>query len=467
VAEKIITYTASKTARKFHNSKAFVRGIMGPVGSGKSVACCMELFKWAQEQQAGPDGFRKSRFLVVRNTLPQLETTTIKTWVDWFPPSLFGRMTGKPPYTHYINYGDVKMEVIFIALDKPEDVKKLLSFECTGIWFNEAREIEKEIVDAGTGRVGRYPSKKDGGCTRAGIIMDTNPPSDDHWWYNFAEEDVPNGYEFFRQPGGLTAEAENVENLPDGYYEKMMAGKDQEWINVYVHGNYGFISDGKPIYNQYKDDLHFSEKVIYNHKLPLYIGLDFGLTPAAIFLQKDVLDRWAAIDELVLEDAGAKTLGRVLRAKIQAEYPNKKIFISGDPAGEQRSQTDEKTPFEMLKSEGIHAKPAPTNDFAIRVESVNTPLGRLIDGVPGLVIGPKCKVLRKAMGGGYKYRKLNVSGGAKYSEKPDKNKFSHPAEALQYGLLGGGEGKVVIRSYNPNKNKRSAYSSADYNELTY
>lgn len=155
-----INYEAGPIAAKFHLSNASVRGLMGPVGSGKSVACCFEMFRRSQEQKPGADGIRRTRWLVVRNTLPQLETTTIKTWVDWFPPEIFGRMTGKPPYTHYLKYADINMEVIFIALDKPEDVKKLLSLECTGIWFNEAREINKEIVDAATARVGRYPAKK-------------------------------------------------------------------------------------------------------------------------------------------------------------------------------------------------------------------------------------------------------------------------------------------------------------------
>ena len=38
--------------------------------------------------------------------------------------------------------------IIFLALDQPKDVKKLLSLELTGVFINEAREISKDIVDA-------------------------------------------------------------------------------------------------------------------------------------------------------------------------------------------------------------------------------------------------------------------------------------------------------------------------------
>jgi hypothetical protein len=32
-----------------------------------------------------------------------------------------------------------------------------------------------------------------------------------------------------------------------------------------------------------------------------------------------------------------------------------------------------------------------------------------------------------------------VSGTERYEDKPEKNEYSHPCEALEYGLLGGGE----------------------------
>lgn len=463
----VLNYVASPTARLFHNDNSFFRGIMGPLGSGKSVACCWEIFQKMTQQAPSADGLRRTRWVVVRDTYAELESTTIKTWVDWFPPEVFGRMTAKPPYTHHVKFQDVRAEVIFLALDEPKDVKKLLSLECTGIWYNEARYTQKALIDAGTGRVGRYPAMKDGGCTWYGIIADTNPPEEEHWWYKFAEEEKPEGYKFFKQPSGLSPDAENTANLPPNYYKNLMAGKEQDWIKVYIMGQYGFVKDGKPIYNAYNDNVHFSEKVEYNKRLPLYIGLDFGLTPAAVFLQKGVMGNWVAIDEIVAEDMGAKRFGALLRTHIQEHYPAVKVIITGDPAGEQRTQTDETTPFEMLKSEGIYASAAPTNDFSIRVEVVQSNFGRLVDGVPGLVLGPKCRMLRKACAGGYEYKRMNVSGGDRFHDKPNKNGCSHVAEALQYGLLGGGEGKVVIRSYNPNKQRQQARSGNDYDELSY
>jgi len=86
----------------FMKDDTFFRGIRGPVGSGKSVGCCVEVFRRAIQQGKGPDGIRKSRWAIIRNTNPQLRTTTIKTWLDWFPESDWGKFTWSVPYTHHI-----------------------------------------------------------------------------------------------------------------------------------------------------------------------------------------------------------------------------------------------------------------------------------------------------------------------------------------------------------------------------
>ena len=47
--------------KSFMRDDTFFRGVRGPVGSGKSVGCCVEVFRRALEQKKAPDGKRKSR----------------------------------------------------------------------------------------------------------------------------------------------------------------------------------------------------------------------------------------------------------------------------------------------------------------------------------------------------------------------------------------------------------------------
>lgn len=76
-------YIASKTMREFHTSDSFVRALLGPIGSGKSVACVIEMLIKSRQQAPNPEGIRKSRWVVVRNTYRELVDTTIQTFFDW------------------------------------------------------------------------------------------------------------------------------------------------------------------------------------------------------------------------------------------------------------------------------------------------------------------------------------------------------------------------------------------------
>lgn len=476
--EKLITYKASPTLSRFHKSRAFVKGIMGPFGSGKSVGCCFEIFIKAQQQAAGKDGIRRSRWIIARNTLPQLETTTIKTWLDWFPEHLFGRMHRKPPYRHVLKFKDVECEVIFLALDKPDDQKKLLSFEVTGIFFNEAREIPYEIIQAATGRVGRYPAKKDkpddipddAWPTWSGIIMDTNPPDDEHWWYRCdAEEDWARDefgeridpsevdpryrWEFFQQPSGMAKDAENLANLPNGrgYYMQMLGGKSKEWVDVYVHGQYGFVKHGLPVYGKSWDgDRHTAARININPVGKIYIGVDAsGRHPAAVFLQRTMRGQIQAVHELAIQDEegmGAVSFARLLSSEIKREFPDNDITgVWGDPAGDWKSQNDENTYFDILRAEGINIKASPGLRIPDRTETVKAVLESNVDKDPKFLVSKNCKIMVRGFNGGYRFRKLNVSGENKYDPKPEKNRFSDVQDALQYVLCGMGEMRKMKR----------------------
>src|SRR3546814_6492205 len=143
---------------------------------------------------------------------------------------------------------------------------------------------------------------------------------------------------------------------------------------------------------------------------------------------------------------GAVRFAERLGVGMRSRYAGCRFEVDGDPAGDQRAQTDERTPFDILRAAGIPARPAPTNDPVMRQEAVRAPLNRLVDGEPGLILSPDCRVLRKAMAGAYRYRRLQIGGQERYHDVPEKNAFSHVADAAQYLMVGAGEGRALIRT---------------------
>lgn len=63
----------------------------------------------------------------------------------WLPEYVFGQFNRRT-MTHTIQFNDIYLEVMFRALDRADDVAKLLSLELTGAWVNEAKEVPKAII---------------------------------------------------------------------------------------------------------------------------------------------------------------------------------------------------------------------------------------------------------------------------------------------------------------------------------
>jgi hypothetical protein len=448
-----------KVAAAFHASDAFVRGLLGPVGSGKSSSCCMEIFRRALEQEPGPDKVRRSRWAAIRNTYGELKTTTIKTWEDWFKGMHV--MRWDTPIVSRINLpnlGDgtsLELEVLFLALDRPDDVSKLKSLELTGAWLNEASELDAAVLDTAKERCRRFPSMREGGPTWTGIIMDTNPPDDDHWWYKLAEEEKPEGHAFFRQPGGLfevkdkaspdfgkflpNPDAENLSNLSGGhlYYTAQLPGKPKDRVRIMLCGQYGTTLTGKPVYPEFNETLHVSPKPLQPIRgYPLLLSFDFGLTPACIFQQMSPKGQLLVLREVTSEGVGIRQFySEVILPLLQNEYKGFRVEGVGDPAGVNRSQTDEKTCYEELEEQGFICEPAPSNEFVKRREAVAYFLTRHTSAGPGILLDPSCKTLIKGFRGGYRYERLKVSGTARFKDRPIKDGFSHPHDGLQYGAM--------------------------------
>ncbi len=464
-----------RVLQQYANCYDRVAFIMGPLGSGKTIQSCINVFKHMREQEPNQENVRPSRWYAIRNTYPDLFGTTIKDWLSMYGELGQFKQGNKEPPTHFLKFKledgtTVEAEMIFIALDREEHIKKLRGSQATGFWHNEIKELPKAVIDMADLRHGRYPSMVSGGVkpTWNGMIGDTNAPDEDHWYYELAEEDKPEGWSFFRQPGGLirmgkgiatkfiqNPAAENIKNLPKGYYTRGMAGKAQDWIKVNLCNEYGSVADGKPVYPEWNDAIHAAPDVLPAIKgIPLELAWDFGLTPACIISQVTPRGQWRIVDELVSEGMGIRQFAKnVVLPYLASEYPSFAIDEDGiaDPAGIQRVGTDERTVFDELEDAGLPARPASTNNFLPRREAVAGFLTRLIDGQPALLVSPKAKVTRKGFSGGYRFRRIQVAGEARFMDKPEKNAASHPHDAVQYQAL-----KLDAHVKNPIAKKKNA-----------
>ncbi len=163
------------------------------------------------------------------------------------------------------------------------------------------------------------------------MILDSNPAGLDHWLRRLFVEERPQGFELFHQPGGRGAEAENLANLPAGYYERLASSMPADWCRVYVDSEWGFAFDGRSVFTEYSDTVHTSPQVLdpLPHS-PVTVGVDFGLAgSAAVFLQRDARGRYLLIHELVAEQTGVETFGRLLALELAEAFPGNAFAARG------------------------------------------------------------------------------------------------------------------------------------------
>ena len=439
-----LKFITPPTVGDFMLDDAFVRLIMGPVGSGKSAGCFMELLRRARLQQPNKDGVRQTRMAIIRNTLQQLRQTCLADIQLWLSPIINYRVTDQTIQVRFPlpDGTTVESDWMLIPLDTPQDQQRLLSLNLTGAWVSEFREINPSLIDALSGRLGRFPSKAIAQPTWFGIVAESNPPDEDSQWYQKLELDLPSSWRFFKQPGGLSDVAENVDNLPilpDGttYYENLAANNNSDWVDIHVHAQYGKSLSGQAVFRaSFKPSFHIvdHDDIIISENIPIMIGQDFGRTPASLLGQIDTRGRLVIFDEIISEDMGIEQFAQTkLRPRLYEKYTFNRVFMIGDPKGRDKTQVGELSPYDVLKGIGFEIHPAPTNNVEPRLLAVEQYLLQQSDGGPMLVISDACVNLTTAMKSLYRYKRKRTGD---LDNSPEKNHpWSDLADCLQYMCL--------------------------------
>lgn len=456
-----ITYTPVPSVTPFLLSPKFQSFIVGPVGSTKTTASLIKILLEAKKMAPCKDGIRRSRCAVVRNTRQMLMDSTVPDFLNLFPEGEAGAYL-RTEMKFIIRVDDVECEVLFRGLDDAQDVRRLLSLQLSFAMLDEVREINPDVFNALTGRLGRYPNGMmvphrpewgldDKGNPVQGCVADdgsplkklwgaTNPADADSFWEQYLS-DPPENAHVTIQPSGRSADADWLQHLPSNYYEDMMQGKSDEWISVYVDGKWGSSLSGKPVFRAFSADMHLSKEPIKVAPTTVVIGVDAGLTPAAVFTQQTYDGRVVVLDSITSHDMGAlRFIREKLKPLIAQKYAGATVAVVIDPAAFQRAQTDERTVADIFRSEGFLIKPAKSNSITARLAAVESYLTRVVDGKGAFLVDPGCTELVQALRGKYRY-KVNTKG--ERDEKPEKNAWSHVSDALQYACLHHDGGAVL------------------------
>lgn len=464
---------------KFLLSRAFLQIIIGPVGSAKTMTMLRKLRRIGLMQGAVLDqrgvARRRARVGIIRETYPNIEKNTLPSWFR-IHPETDGKFTWKAPYTHRLNliqktdaetgstteYCDFEAE--FRAIGDRSVEEACRGWEINAVGIDEADLQPPDLLSFLSGRVGRFSELDPSLVVEPTIIMALNAPYVDNWVYALAYErelhelidpalkealgDRPL-VEVFIQPGGREPDAENLHNLPKGYYP-IQVGLNKhrpDYIARMIDNKPVPMMHGQPVNPQFDFARHV-RPLEWNRNRMLIVGFDQGLTAAAVALQRTEEGHLRSLREAVaflqpgktLRKIGPKAFGEMVRAMLNEHFfdisPDRLRF-PGDPAAwRARDNEDDERDWVRAfeKALGHKAHRAKTNKQALRHEAVWQPMGEY----DGYAVDPACKHLIRGHLGGYRYRNAEMSGGETrgHLEVADTI-YTHVCDAEQYGAVEG------------------------------
>lgn len=482
-------------------SRAFIVGGMGPVGSGKTIGFSIKFQHHAAKQKGRINSqgqlIRKSRYVFIRDTYPNLDRNTIPSW-NKVVPKRIGRYVASSPRVHQfsmtlkrdghlldrsakaIDIAQVEIEFRAIGDQTVEDA--LRGLEATAALVNEADRTHPDIITFLAGRVGRFNDMDPDLVVDPFIALDLNGCDDENWTHKvLVEQKLPDDVmravreisgdralvEYCEQPpailegpevpGGwmVNPKAENLENLPAGYYERQYAFAkmrgNQTYIDRMLRSKFTPPLQGRSVFPEYLEHAHSGEFEAVPG-FPLLIFADQGLLGAVLVCQLvkgqlRVLEEIACVfetedDEIHVVQMGGETLGRQVRDLLVAKYAGFRIGDAVcDPAGAAGEDAINFKSWRQEFQKGLGHKVrkarVPRNAIAPRLQAVRQRLNRTIGPERALLVHKRCIMTRRAFRTKYYFQRVGKgSGDGYYADVPKKVQgYGDLMDALQYGCF--------------------------------
>lgn len=464
-------------------SRAFVQIAIGPVGSAKTMTCLRKLRRIGMMQGGRRDAKgvirRRARVGVIRETYPNLEKNTLPSWFRIHAQD-DGRFTWKAPYTHRLTLilavdpvtgqpTDVcDFEIEFRAIGDRSVEEACRGWEVNAVMIDEADLQPADLLAFLSGRVGRFSELDPSLVVDPTIIMALNAPYIDNWIYPLAYEndfadlfdpeliDALQGrplIEVFIQPGGRSPNAENLHNLPKGYYTIQAALNKHrpDYVARMIDNRPVPMQHGQPVNPQFDFDRHV-RKLEFDPRRMLVVGFDQGLFASAVACQRTAEGYFRSLREAVsfleagktLRKIGPTAFGQMVRAMMAEHFPDvdpDRVRFPGDPAAWRASDNEDNErdwirAFEKALGHKVHK--AKTNRQALRHEAI----WKAQADHEGYAVDPACKHLIRGHLGGYRYRDADMKEGETrgHLEVADTI-YTHVCDAEQYAAV---EGEHVI-----------------------
>lgn len=378
----------------FHYNPSKNRLYSGAFRAGKTMAGSHEAIKLSVDYPGNVG-------LICRETYPELERTTMKTFFEVLSryENALGGTLGDSQYNSggIIGFRAQKMSYHFnngsmIYFAHTDNVSQFKSMEIGWFWLDEGTELIEDVYKMLISRLSLASIP----ANALKCFVTTNPDTYGNWVYKWFYEKQLKNY--------AVIETTSYDNpyLPEGYVDSLESAYDEDLQARYLKGMWGNLEG--MVYKNFNPAIHVKD-IKHHGKLTKYRSIDHGYTNPFVCLWGgiDSDGRYFIYNELYERQRLVSDLANDIKEMRAGDY-----ITFADPSEAEGNAT--------LKKAGILISPT-KNDVIQGIQAVQRLLKVRGDGLPGLIIHPRCKNLIKEFQL-YKWRKSD--GKVNDKEEPLK-----------------------------------------------
>lgn len=312
----------------------------GAIRGGKTYCLLLTLISLASKH-------KNSRWVIVRESLPTLQKTTLVTFNELLKQGLdqhiseFNRSTNTVTFTN-------GSQLVFMSesFDQDKELNRFRGLECNGFGLEEVNELREETFNKCIERAGTWLH---GGNIKPLIFSTCNPTNGwvkDIFYNRWVENKLPPTWEYI--PSLIT----DNNYLPHDYVDNLKANMTPQDYRKFVEGDWNVYKISNAFATQFDENKHISPQAEFDGKKQLIISIDFNLNPFAVtfyhWFQDNDGTKCYQIDEAEIVNGNIPAMIDLIRQRYQIQLPT--CILTGDAMGKRGdiSQRDNASLYQQL-----------------------------------------------------------------------------------------------------------------------
>lgn len=274
--------------------------------------------------------YRKSRWVIVRSSLPTLQKTTLVTFNQLVVSGLSPHIKSFNKETVTITFSN-DSQIIFMSesYDSDKELNRFRGLECNGFGLEEVNELREETFNKCIERAGSW---QHAGKIKPIVFSTCNPTEGwvkARFYDRYISGTLPKTWSYI--PSLIT---DNT-YIGEDYINSLKENMTPQDYRKFVEGDWNVHKISNAFATQFDENKHVSETAVFDNHKQLIISIDFNLNPFAVtfyhFWNEGNTYHCSLFDEAQIEQGNIPKMVELIRQRYNNQLPN--AILTGDAMG--------------------------------------------------------------------------------------------------------------------------------------